>query len=365
MTKTLVKKILVQCIYTPQTRYENSDIVAYKRIPEFGIAQSVPGSGRDDGAEPSMTYLSARKQLALHFLGIPTANLSTVSLNTPAAMSRRPTHAAVTQFIAAVLPPKANDVQLMYHTPRHPKYDANTARVDQIVLSVTPTPGLYDIVGYAAWTESKTAIPRPSRTVCFLHRPFTLERRRVRSGTLVLASHTSFDETLTVGWNVALAGRLGLDVDQAVCVQGYKGDVERKIGVVGQVSLRRDALEKRITQEFGAVEAIYEGISDGIRVVAIMNAFNLSEVRRVLNMAQERGWIPEGEDSGRQVLYLTGQAREGGLIAAKECGMSVVCVGHRSAEEWGIRYMSAALRTAFPGVRVKELYEEETFDTLD
>jgi putative NIF3 family GTP cyclohydrolase 1 type 2 len=175
----------------------------------------------------------------------------------------------------------------------------------------------------------------------------------------VLASHTSFDEILTVGWNVALAERLNMTIGESICVQGYKGDAERKVGVVGRVSMPRGHLESRIKQEFGAAEAVYEGMSDDIRVVAIMNAFNAGEVQRVLEIALERGWIQPGEHAGSQMLYLTGQPRESGVSAANECGMSVVCVGHRSAEEWGIRYMAASLRTVFPDVSVKEVYEEE------
>jgi putative NIF3 family GTP cyclohydrolase 1 type 2 len=278
-------------------------------------------------------------------------------------MSKRPTHAAVAQFVSTILPPKPNDVQLLYHVPRNPKYDAETARVDQIVLSVTPTPGVYETIGFeAASTTStvlRTALPRPPRTLCFLHRPFNLDRRRVKRGTLVLASHTSFDELLTVGWNEALAKRLKMDISESVCVQGYKGDPERRIGIIGRVSVPRGVLESRIKREMGTVEAAFEGTSEDIHVMAIMNAFNTGEVNRVLEMAQERGWIQAGENSGRNVLYLTGQPRESGLFAAREAGMSVVCVGHRSAEEWGIKYLASNLRTAFADLSVKEVYEEE------
>lgn len=89
-----------------------------------------------------------------------------------------------------------------------------------------------------------------------------------------------------------------------------------------------------------------------------MNAFNADEVYRVLEMARQRGWIqPEGQ-CGRHVLYLTGQPRESGLAAANEHGMTAICVGHRAAEEWGIRYMASRFKEAFPGMRVEEVFEE-------
>ncbi|KAF2876986.1 hypothetical protein BDV95DRAFT_601400 [Massariosphaeria phaeospora] len=281
-------------------------------------------------------------------------------------MLKRPTHSAVTQFIASILPPKTNDVPLLYHVPRHPRYNPDNALVEQVVLSITPTPGVYDLIGHphegtivTADESSPIVLPRLPRTICFLHRPFDLERRRVRNGTLVLSSHTSFDEHLTVGWNAALAERLGMSVVKSLCVQGYKADAERKIGILGQVAMLRDLLLRRIKQEFGTIEHVQEGQSDEIRVIAIMNAFNAEEVDRVLDMARARTWIPSEPLYGRHVLYLTGQPRESGMLAAEEHGMTVVCVGHRIAEEWGIRRMATMLRLAFPTLQVREIYEEE------
>jgi putative NIF3 family GTP cyclohydrolase 1 type 2 len=280
---------------------------------------------------------------------------------------KKPTHAAVSRFIASILPLKDNDVPRLYHVPRNPRYDPETAVVDQIVLSVTPTPGVHSHIGYTpddAWidasTPHSTLRPRPPRTLCFLHRPFTLDRRSVRRGTLVLSSHTSFDELLTVGWNTALAERLGIDVDDSVCVQGYKGDPERRIGIVGHVSMVRDMLLSRIKEEFGEVELAHDGLADQIYAVAIMNAFREDEVQRVLDMAIQHGWAAADDDApGKHLLYLTGQPRVGGLEAAKALGMTVACVGHRPAEDWGIRYLAAQLRATFPGVSIEEVYEEE------
>lgn len=278
---------------------------------------------------------------------------------------KKPTHAAVTRFVETFLPPKENDVQRLYHTPRNPRYDPETAVVEQIVLSVTPTPGVYSLIGYpldestiGATTLLPRIYPRPPRTLCFLHRPFQLDRRSVRKGTLVLSSHTSFDEVLTVGWNTVLAERLGMATADCLCVQGYKGDPERKIGIIGLVSKSLDVVLSQVQNEFGASELAHEGSSDEIRIIAIMNAFNEDEVHRVLAMAQERGWITEGEDGGH-LLYLTGQPRVSGMEAAKALGMSVACVGHRQGEDWGIQFLGQELRNAFPGARVEEVYEEE------
>lgn len=265
-----------------------------------------------------------------------------------------PTHAAVTRFVASLVPLKENDVPLLYHIPRRRRYDPDLAFIDRIVLSITPTPGVYAYIG-----QSETHYA--PRTLCFLHRPWQLDRRAVRGDTLVLSSHTSFDENLTVGWNPPLARRLGMAEEDWFCVQGYKGDATRKIGIVGFISTTRQTILQRIQSEFGQTELIQEGQCDEIRVVAIMNAFNEEEVMRVLDMAQERGWVPDEnfETRGRHVLYLTGQPRESGILAATALGLTVACVGHKTTEEWGIRFLAAALRNAFPNVPVEEVNEEE------
>ncbi|KAG9200783.1 hypothetical protein G6514_006639 [Epicoccum nigrum] len=155
--------------------------------------------------------------------------------------------------------------------------------------------------------------------------------------------------------------RLGMARENCFCVKGYKGDAQRKIGIVGPTSTPRDTILERIQNEFGQTELIHEGRSREIRVVAIMNAFSEEEVLRVLQMAQEHALLPDASPGarGRHVLYLTGQPRESGMLAAVALGLTVACVGHRSAEEWGIRFMAAAMRNAYPNVVVEEVYEEE------
>ncbi|KAK4999249.1 hypothetical protein LTR66_001675 [Elasticomyces elasticus] len=249
------------------------------------------------------------------------------------------THASLAHFLASYFPTRARD----------------TAPVERIVLSVTPTEGVY------------SAISRPSARapLVFLHRPFTLERSRVRRGTRVVSSHVGFDEVLTVGWNTELAARLGIDVAKSSCVQGYKGDPSRRIGIVGHVTADTGTLSAKIQHEFGGWDGVYgfgangsEHVEKPIKVVAIMNAFHPEEVERVLLAAHEKQWIPDPKN-GSEILYLTGQVREPGLAAALATEMNIVCVGHRAAEEWGIRFLASELRQHYPLLEVEEVYEEE------
>jgi putative NIF3 family GTP cyclohydrolase 1 type 2 len=313
-----------------------------------------------------MTY--SKPNIERSFTSPSFTDTAATNLSTSMQIQRKPTHAAVGRFVASLLPLKENDVSRLYHVPRNTLYNPDTAIVEQIVLSITPTPGVYSLIGYPlneTNIDTRSPLPitnaRPPRTITFLHRPFTLDRRSVRRGTLVLASHTSFDENLTVGWNPALAERLGMHARASLCVKGYKGDAERKIGIVGQVGASQTALLEQIQAEFGQIEMAQAGLSDEIRVVAIMNAFSEDEVHRVLSMALEQGWVShdEAEAQGRHVLYLTGQPRASGLQAATALGLTVACVGHKISEEWGIRYLAAGLRAAFPSVNIEEVYEEE------
>ena len=121
-----------------------------------------------------------------------------------------------------------------------------------------------------------------------------------------------------------------------------------------------------IRGQFGAWDSVHGfGDADGggsasenVVVVALMNAFHPEEVQRVFDAAVSRGWV-ESDGGGTGILYLTGQAREPGLLAAMDKGMRVVCVGHRVCEEWGVRYLAAEIRREFSGLDVVEVFEPE------
>ena len=272
-----------------------------------------------------------------------------------------PTHTDLVAFFQRLLPVSTNakEVPFLWHKPRHPAYNPSLRPTTAVVLSITPTPGFY---------EANNDTSKPSAPLCFLHRPWTLDRYALRKGSLVLANHASFDEHLTVGWNVALATRLGLDLSGAVCIQGYKNNPDRKIGLVARLSepMPAAALAKKIKDEFHGVGDFHapQDVADetsasaSISVVAIMNAFHADEIQRVLDAAREKDWI-EPDVDGRCVLYLTGAARDYGLAAIKDVNMPAFCVGHRACEEWGIRFIAERLRAEWPSLEVIEVLEDE------
>lgn len=266
-----------------------------------------------------------------------------------------PTVATLTAFLASFFPLKPKDVPFRYHIPRSPGVESTPApRLVRCVLSITPTRGVYEALHRGS----------DSPPLAFLHRPFGLDRWKVPRGSTVLSSHVGFDEVLTTGWNTALASRLGIDVADSVCLQGYKGDPERRIGLVGGVDSSLEDLIGTISHEFRCSPEVHgvsddEIVSQRITAVAIMNAFHPDEVNRVMEAAHKKGWLPYGPTDGSTVLYLTGQPREAGLAATREKGMKVICVGHRECEQWGISYLASRVRSEFPMIEVEEIHEEE------
>lgn len=276
------------------------------------------------------------------------------------------TTATLTQIcrpIQSIFPERKGDVPFWYHKPRSSSFNPHAVAVSRIVLSITPTPGFYSAVSTA-----QTQTPTP---LAFLHRPWGLDRRRLPRGATVIASHKGFDEVLTVGNNVALASRLGMDIARSAVIQGYKGDAERTIGIVGPIgAISSAALRQQIEAEFGqsAEDTNSFGFDEDvacpakadINTIAIMNAFQPTEVERVETKALELGLISSSASTGcGRILYLTGAVRELGLAAALNKGMAVVCVGHRTCEEWGIRHLARTLREAWPFVEVDTILEDE------
>ncbi|GAO46661.1 hypothetical protein SAICODRAFT_173146 [Saitoella complicata NRRL Y-17804] len=247
------------------------------------------------------------------------------------------THADILTLFHRLLP---HEQDLIFHTPffsRLPQqrpYDPTRLRVSRIIISLTPTPGVY-----TALTED----PRQS-SVLFLHRPWQLHRRRVPRGTLVLQSHTVFDALYTTGWNNAFADAHGVWDEGRVCLTGHKGDPERAIGLVGRLERPRKMSEyaMELAEAFGGYETVWMGedVERHVHTLVSLNAFTPEILDRVAAL------IPESLPlSG--VICLTGATRAAGLEDAQKRGMGVVAVGHQRCEFWGIRYFAREVEKAF------------------
>ncbi|KAI1329028.1 hypothetical protein F5Y16DRAFT_131756 [Xylariaceae sp. FL0255] len=276
------------------------------------------------------------------------------SSNTMTYRKQLPSVPNLANFLQSIFPVRSGDTQFYYHSPRR----ATSSEFSHVVLSVTPTPGLYTAISNSPCQSPLT----------FLHRPWKLDRKHLPSGATVLSSHKGFDEVLTVGANTALASSLGIALKDSIVIQGYKGSPDRTIGIVGPLVSpvpRRDLLDSIATEfvttegHFGFDQPRGDAGDKPITTVAIMNAFHPDEVDRVVAAAQAIGTVSAVPVSSG-ILYLTGAVREQGLQAALAREMAVVCVGHRACEEWGIRHLAKILTNEWPLLHVDVILEEET-----
>jgi hypothetical protein len=338
----------------------------------------------------------------------PTASASARPPPPPATFAHS-SYPQIIDLFTSLLPPAPHHLPILYHTPRR-----SNAPINKLILSVTPTPGVY-----AGLTP---------RTAVFLHRPWALERRRLFVGNLVLTSHQRLDEVLTTGYNLALMDSLGLGSGSGANegaeggstrgrgeIVGYKGDPERKMGVVFPVpeSLSgRSVAEWReaLAKEFGGLEGDnFEDLlgpdssnpastststtveEERIRTaktvtiadlpapkyIACMNAFEPTIIDRLRYILSNPSPDPDNPHDSpmnslssptsdprpvnpSSILYITGEPRPLGLDTAKSLQMPTLFVGHNRSEVWAIKWLAQQARQKLgDGVEVVVVDEEE------
>jgi putative NIF3 family GTP cyclohydrolase 1 type 2 len=166
----------------------------------------------------------------------------------------------------------------------------------------------------------------------FLHRPWGLAPGTLPPGTGLLASHRPFDERLTTGFNPALAIRLGMTGLEPIGERA--GQPPGMLGAVARQPF--EGWLARAREEFGGVEAAQPPRGGEVARVAAVNAMTDALVREA---------AARGADA-----YLTGVLRVPARAAVAETGIGVVAVGHRRAEEWGLRELARLFRERWPGL---------------
>ena len=147
-------------------------------------------------------------------------------------------------------------------------------------------------------------------------------RAAIVNNVAVYACHLPLDAHPTLGNNAQLAKLLGLK--RVKPAFNYHGNV---IGLVGVLE-RREALEALAKLE-GLAEL--EGLTTPLTVgVCSGGAGEFAE---------------EAKNLGCD-LYVTGEASWGDVIAAENCGMRMLCLGHYETEVFGVRAVAAAMRRA-------------------
>ena len=147
-----------------------------------------------------------------------------------------------------------------------------------------------------------------------------------------------------------------------MCIQGYKNDPERRIGLVGKLSspMQASIYAHMLSHAFDGHDAVElpsspgeEGPEQQILALASLNAFTPEVIDRVVLSNHEMGIKPQN------TICLTGAIREAGMEEARKLGMSVVAVGHVRCEMWGLRYLERMARQRFPGLEIVLVDEPE------
>ncbi len=203
----------------------------------------------------------------------------------------------------------------------HGVYVPSTRLISRFGLALEPWAGL------AEWASAAQL------DALFLHRPWQLQPGQLAADVGVLAYHLAFDENLTLGFNPRLATVLGMSNLE---VLGEKQG--RPIGMIGNIPPQSNAGYCCCVDEiFGGYDAAC-GDEREVSRVAVVGAMTDALVREAASRSVE--------------LYITGQVRQPAQPAVLETGISIVGVGHRRCEEWGLRALSGLLRDRWSRLEV-------------
>lgn len=184
------------------------------------------------------------------------------------------------------------------------------------------------------WTQLPQWVEQQRLDALFLHRPWKLQPEQLTQDIGVLSYHLAFDERLTLSFNPRLAEILSMST---LFVLGEKQG--RAIGMIGDIPTQSfTSYHSYVNEVFGGQQEARIGVVTEVSRVAVVGAMTDALVR---------------EAAGRGAfLYITGQIRQPAELAVRETGMSVIGVGHRRCEAWGLRALAAVLRERWSSLEV-------------
>ena len=175
-------------------------------------------------------------------------------------------------------------------------------------------------------------------------------RAAIRNNLAIAAYHLPLDAHPTLGNNACLAKLLGLRKVKPAF--SYHGNV---IGLVGKLS------NCRIVELSNRAEKVHESGILGSLVQACIRRFDDSNDSTILTIGLCSGGAGEFAEEAQRLgcdFYLTGEASWGDVIAAENCGMKMLCLGHYATEVFGVRALARAMRRALK-VKVVDLTETQ------
>ncbi|MBC7892707.1 MAG: Nif3-like dinuclear metal center hexameric protein [Sphingobacteriaceae bacterium] len=236
------------------------------------------------------------------------------------------------------LPEIAAYLSEFFRTERYPTneqggiWHPTTLPIHRFGLALEPNAGLLE------W------VLRKKSDALWLHRPWSLDLNALPPGVGVLTHHLPFDETLTLGYNPRLAVKLGLSNLEEIGHKQAPDLPARAIGMIGHATAT-DWLQK-LNLEFGR-----KGGSDLLVGVIQHEVSHRQSTRIAVVGAMTEALVREAAERGATV-YVTGQYRQPARQAVEETGLSVVEIGHRPSEVWGLRALAEVLRERWPCLEI-------------
>lgn len=165
------------------------------------------------------------------------------------------------------------------------------------------------------------------------NRPVTGRRYKrlsllMESGLALYSAHIPLDVHDEIGNNVLLANALGLEVRGRF--GAYKG---LELGVWGELSLTRDALQSRLREVLGGPVRLVPGGGVEVRRVGVVTGGGA-------------GFVAAAEEAGLDAL-VTGEGTHHSYFDASEGGVNLYLGGHYATETWGVRALGAHLEAHF------------------
>lgn len=153
-------------------------------------------------------------------------------------------------------------------------------------------------------------------------------RKLIQSDLALYSAHLPLDCHPEVGNNPVLAQGLGIR-DQVPFgeYQGYR------IGVMGNLSLRRDQLVSAVAQLLQTAPRLLATGPEQVRRVAVVTGAGA-------------GHIAEAKEAGADTL-ITGEGPHHSYFDAEELGVNVIYAGHYATETVGVKALAAHLSAQF------------------
>ena len=151
-------------------------------------------------------------------------------------------------------------------------------------------------------------------------------RAAMKANLAIAAYHLPLDAHPTLGNNAQLAKLLGLR--RVKPAFSYHGNV---IGLVGE------GLRYRVIEGLRSL-----GCSDQLKNSQLKNS-------KTLNLGLCSGGAGEFAEEAKKLgcdLYVTGEASWGDVIAAENCAMKMICIGHYETEVFGVRALAQEMKRA-------------------